>query len=326
MITPLISIITPSYQQSSFIEETLLSVKGQGYRNIEHIVIDGLSTDGTQEILAKYESVYNLKWVSEKDSGQTEAINKGFDRASGDILGWINSDDTYMPGTFNKVVECFARNPDINWVYGDAYWIDKDGNVIGIYKAKDFDLSRLAYEGMYIPQPTVFVKKDLLNSIGYLDEKIYTTMDYDYCLRLGTAGRAKYIPEVLATRRIHADTKTAKGQSMFYYDALTCLNKFFDNKDLPNDVLNIRKKSFGNRHRVGGYQLFSDQQYKASRIALIKALKSGCSFSVYELVSIWILLLESALHVDLIKPGLSMRINIKRNTRLYEGISVDWKN
>lgn len=325
MAAPLISIITPSYQQSAFIEETLLSVKGQRYANIEHIVIDGLSTDGTQEILNRYASLYNLKWISEKDSGQTEALNKGFRRVTGDIIGWINSDDTYLPGAFNKVMECFACNPDVDWVYGNAYWIDKNGNVMGIYEAKDFDLSRLAYEGMYIPQPTVFVKRELLNSIGCLDEKIYTTMDYDYCLRLGAVGRAKYIPEVLAARRLHEDTKTAQSRSVFYYDAIACLNKFFENKGLPDNILSIREKALGNRHRVGGYQLFSDRQYQASRIALLQALKSGCSFSLYERVSIWILLFESALHVDWIKPGRSTRIKFKKNKSLYKNVKVNWK-
>lgn len=325
MIAPRISIITPSYQQGSFIEETLLSVKGQDYRNVEHIVIDNLSTDNTQEILKKYESLYTLKWISEKDSGQSEAINKGFIRATGDIFGWINSDDVYMPGAFSKVAECFAKNPEINWIYGDAYWIDWEGNVNGIYKSMDFDLSSLAYQGMYIPQPTIFVKRELLDSVGYIDENIHTAMDYDYCLRLGTTGRAKYIPEIIAARRLHSNSKSMKARASFYYDALTCLDKFFSNKDLPADILSIRKRAVGNRHRVGGYDLFMDKKFRLSIDALIKALRSGCPFSVFELASIALLLCESVLHVQWIKPGLSRRIKNLKDKIGHKRVRVRWQ-
>jgi glycosyltransferase involved in cell wall biosynthesis len=326
MGTPLISIITPSYQQSAFIEETLLSVKGQACDNVEHIVIDGLSTDGTQEILTKYAFLYDLKWISEKDSGQTQAINKGFRRAIGDIIGWINSDDTYMPGAFKKVMKCFADNPDIDWVYGDAYWIDTSGNVTGIYKAEEFNLIKLLYVGMYIPQPTIFVRKELLNSIGSLDESINTTMDFDYCIRLGFGGQAQYIPEILATRRVHANTKTAKNCSMFYYDALTCLNRVFENEDLPRELLSIMEKVYSNRHRIGGFQLFSDRQYDKARDALKKALRMYKSFSMYELISIWLILFESALRINWITPGFSKRRKDKKDRKLYNGITVNWKN
>ncbi len=321
-----ISIVTPSYQQSAFIEETLLSVMGQACDNVEHIVIDGLSTDGTKEILVKYASLYNLKWISEKDSGQTEAINKGFHRATGDIVGWINSDDTYMPGVFKKVLECFADNPDIGWLYGDAYWIDSYSNITGIYKADEFNLLKLLYVGMYMPQPTIFVRRNLLKSIGNLDESIYTTMDFDYCIRLGLEGQAKYIPKILATRRVHADAKTAKNQAMFYYDALTCVDKLYRKENLPTEILKEKCKIYGNRYRIGGFQLFSSGRYDDARDTLIKALRTCKSFNAYELFSIWLVIFESLFRLNWIVPGFSRRRQDKAGRELYKNINVNWKN
>jgi len=200
---PLVSIITPSYQQANFIEETILSVIGQKYSNMEHIIIDGLSSDGTVNILHKYSEKHQIKWISEKDNGQSEAINKGLNIAKGDIIGWINSDDTYLPGAVNKVVEIFKKNPEIDLLYGDAYWINKKDEIIGVYKSHNFSFEKLICQGMFIPQPTIFLRKTLLQKTGSLDETLSTTMDYDFCIRLGLFGKCKYIPAFLATRRIH---------------------------------------------------------------------------------------------------------------------------
>lgn len=324
MSLPKVSVVTPSYQQGRFIEQTLLSVCGQGYQNIEHIVVDGASTDGTHGILAKYGSLYNLRWISERDSGQTEALNKGFRIATGDIVGWVNSDDTYLPGAVARVVEFFASMPEIGWVYGDAYWMDQAGNATGLFRGAEFELERLVYEGMYFPQPTVFARRSLIEMIGGLDETINTAMDYDYCLRLGLRGRAVYISQVLATRRLHADAKSIKSRPSFYEDSLACLDRLFELGTLPPNILRIKEAAYSNRHRVGGYYLFSDRQYQAATRALIKALMGKNSFGPYQLLSIGAVLLQSALHIDWIQPGLSRRRMNWRTADSHASLNVSW--
>jgi glycosyltransferase involved in cell wall biosynthesis len=160
----LVSVITPSYNQAEYIEECLLSVNNQDYPEIEHIVVDGGSEDGTINLLRGYEGRYNLNWVSEPDKGQSEAVNKGFLKAEGEIVGWINSDDVYLQSAVSSAVAHFSSQPDSKWVYGDAYWINQDGKVVNIYKSDNFSLKDLLLRGMYIPQPTIFFRKQVLET------------------------------------------------------------------------------------------------------------------------------------------------------------------
>lgn len=135
--SPLISIITPSYNQGRYIEETILSVLNQDYPRVEYLVMDGDSTDNTREILAKYGT--RLTWSSERDGGQADAINTGFRAATGDIFGWINSDDTYLPGALSKIVRYFQTHPDIDLVYGEGHLVDADGVILDRYPTEPFD-------------------------------------------------------------------------------------------------------------------------------------------------------------------------------------------
>src|SRR5580658_3296860 len=133
--TPKLSIVTPSFNQAQFIEATLRSVKSQHYPALEHIVVDGASTDSTVEILKRFAAMpgwEHLRWISEEDRGQSDAINKGFRMATGDIIGWLNSDDRYRPGCFRAVVEAFKANPDIDILYGDYTWIDETGRILQV--------------------------------------------------------------------------------------------------------------------------------------------------------------------------------------------------
>ncbi len=193
---PIVSIITPSFNQVDFIEQTILSVLSQEYPNIEHIIIDGGSTDGTLEILRKHNN--KIKWISEPDKGQADAVNKGFSMAKGEILGWLNSDDTFNISALNTVVEQFLKNPDLAMVYGDAYYINKEGKIIGEYLTEDFSLKRLA-DTCFICQPTVFIKTDVFKEIGMFDINLHTCMDYEYWIRVGkhfSANRISYIKEL----------------------------------------------------------------------------------------------------------------------------------
>jgi glycosyltransferase involved in cell wall biosynthesis len=207
---PRVTVVTPSYNQGGFIRETIESILAQDYPHIEHLIIDGGSTDETPAIVAEYTG--HLTWISEKDRGQSDAINKGFRRASGEIVCWLNSDDVLMPRAVSRAVAEFSRDADLKAVYGDAYRIDRDGEVIGEFpKAGPPNLWKLVYFSDYISQPTVFLRRRALDEVGYLDEGLHWGMDWDLFIRIGKRGRIAYVPELLASQREYDDTKTASG-------------------------------------------------------------------------------------------------------------------
>lgn len=202
---PLISIITPSYNQADFIEETIQSILSQDYPHKEYIIIDGGSTDETISILKKYNQ--QITWISEKDKGQTDAINKGFRISKGEILCWLNSDDVLLPGVITKVVECFMTNPKVKLVYGKSYFTDKNGDIIGNYPTEPFNYNRLAIFN-FISQPSAFFTRDAFYSAGELDESLSYTMDYDLWIRIIKNSKAFYLAEYLSNNRLHTASKT----------------------------------------------------------------------------------------------------------------------
>ncbi|MDX1436250.1 MAG: glycosyltransferase family 2 protein [Anaerolineales bacterium] len=204
---PLVSIITPSYNQAEYLEETIASVLGQSYPNLEYIVVDGGSTDGSPEIIARYTSRLAW-WVSEPDLGQTDAINKGFAGARGEILAWLNSDDLYLPGAVSEAVEFLQANPQVGLVYGDADYINKDGEIIGRFPARQASLSRLQRGAVHIPQQASFFRADLWRRVGPLDPSFYFAMDYDLWVRLAALAPFYYVPRLWAQFRLHSSGKS----------------------------------------------------------------------------------------------------------------------
>jgi len=208
MNLPKVSIITPSYNHGQFIERTILSVLNQNYPNLEHIVIDGGSKDNTIEILKKYS---HLIWKSESDKGQSDAFNKGLRMASGEIIGWLNSDDIYLSKIIHKVVKVFENNPEVSVVYGDSYYINENDRIIRKYRSGDFDLKRLLTCGYcYIPPMSAFIKKQVFDSVKYpLDINLHYCMDHDLFIRIAIAGfKFKYVPEFFSAFRRSKINKT----------------------------------------------------------------------------------------------------------------------
>jgi len=224
-----ISIITPSYNQVQFIERTIKSVLEQTDVLLEYIVVDDYSTDGTREILAKYTNLIII--LSGKREGQSKAVNKGLRRATGDIVCWLNSDDTFEPDAFRKVVEFFETNPNTTWLYGKCRIIDTDDNEIRKpitwYKnilLKNFSYTKLLTEN-FISQPTVFWRRELLDEIGYLNEDEYYCMDYEYWLKIGRKYTPGIIPEYLANFRRHTQSKSSLGTKKQFKDELRVARK-----------------------------------------------------------------------------------------------------
>lgn len=209
-----ISVITPSLNQGEFIERTILSVLGQkGGVNLEYIIIDGGSTDNTLDIIKNYQN--SLTWVSEKDRGQSDAINKGFQRASGELLAWLNSDDTYEPGSLAEVVAQYKKNK-FAWCFGNCRNINEDDQEIRrfITRYKLIESRRYSYWRLlskdFISQPAVFFTKEVYEEIGPLDIRCRYSMDYDYWLRIGSKHTPCYINKFLANFRWHRDSKNSR--------------------------------------------------------------------------------------------------------------------
>jgi len=205
---PCVSIVTPSFNQGQYIEETIRSVLLQGYPNIEYIVIDGGSTDNTVDVIKKYERFLSY-WVSEPDRGQSHAINNGWKRARGEIFAWLNSDDLYLPGAIAKAVSYLAENRQVGLVYGEGYHIAEDGRIIERYPTESCDSKRLG-DTCYICQPTTFIRRTVVEDTGSLNESLRFCLDYDFWIRISQRHKIGYLPEYLAKSRLHEQCKTVK--------------------------------------------------------------------------------------------------------------------
>lgn len=216
MAYPKISIITPSYNQGSYLEETIQSVLSQNYPNLEFLILDGGSTDNSVEVIRKYEDKIDF-WRSHKDGGQSEAIIEGFERATGDIIAWLNSDDMYEPGALHAVAEAFEKKKDAVFVYGDYYVIRQDK--VRVLKRKvSCDFNVMAYAYLMIPQPSSFWKKDAYEKLGGLDPELHYVMDYDLFLKFAKKYPAKsivHLKKPLSAFRLHPQSKSVSLMSAF---------------------------------------------------------------------------------------------------------------
>ncbi len=235
-----ISIITPSFNQAQFIERTIQSVLAQNYPNLEYIVIDGGSTDGTVEILKKYAD--RIIWKSEKDRGQSDAINKGLKLATGDIVAYLNSDDTYEPKTLQKVADYFSNPPaggqTAKWAYGKCKIIDETDQEIRkpITWYKNFLLKKYSYSKLlsenFISQPAVFWKREIHSELGFFNENEHFCMDYEFWLKIGQRYPAGVINDYLANFRYYSNSKSGSVNKKQFRDELRLARKFGANHPL----------------------------------------------------------------------------------------------
>lgn len=212
---PRISIVTPSYNQAPFIERTLKSVLDQGYPNLEYIVVDGGSTDGSVEVIKKYADRLAY-WVSEPDRGQAHAINKGLQRATGEWVAWQNSDDLYLPFCFEHVARAALKHPDAALIIGDMQLIDAGDHILREQRYVRPTYGALVAEGMVLTNQAAFWRRNLHTHIGWLDESLHYGFDYEWFLRLLQHDHhAVHIPKILGALRYHADTKTSLQRERF---------------------------------------------------------------------------------------------------------------
>lgn len=229
-------IVTPTYNQAEFLSDNLESIKIQNVP-LTHIVIDAKSQDNSLEILRDFSIKslqYSFKYISEKDKGQSNAINKGWALAQGEVYSWLNSDDVLCPNALKIVNDAFVNFPDADFIYGKCNYIDEQGNFLGSYPVETYNYEKLVSEAKsYIPQPACFIKSKALKKVGGLREDLHYVMDLDLWLRLGAIGKGLYINETLACLRIHDKAKSVKSLAKFGQELLSAYEEFFrDHKNI----------------------------------------------------------------------------------------------
>jgi glycosyltransferase involved in cell wall biosynthesis len=266
----LVSIVTPSYNQAPYLEQTIQSVLGQDYPRVEYIVIDGRSNDGSVEMIKKYADRLAY-WVSEKDSGQAEAINKGFARTQGEIFGWLNSDDYYMLNTISVAMRCFEQNPDVVMVYGDMLAVDGNGQTINVLRYKQLSLEDLLCFQI-IGQPSVFFRRSAFEKAGPLETSFHFMLDHHLWIRLAQQGRILHVPQIWSAARYHEEAKNRARAAEFGREAFRVLDWAKSQPDLAETVSGLERRARASAYRYNARYLLDGGQPASALGSWFRAL------------------------------------------------------
>jgi len=266
-----VSIITPSYNQASFIEQTMRSVLEQDYPSLEYFVMDGGSTDSSLEMIKKYASRLT-GWVSENDRGQADAINKGFRQAGGEIVAWLNSDDYYLPGAIQRAAAVFEKDPQIGLVYGNVLSVDADGNSFNLQTFQQFNLLDLMSFHI-ISQPAVFIRRSVLEKAGLLDTTYHCLLDHHLWLRMARLAPVVYISETLAAARYHAQAKNLARTADFGREAFRLVDWMSSSPEFSPAFEQNRAKILAGAERFDAFYLLDGGNYAAALRAYWRAFR-----------------------------------------------------
>lgn len=245
---PRVTLVTPSYQQAAYLEQTILSVLNQGYPDLEYFVIDGGSTDGSKEIIQRY-SKQLAGWESQPDRGQSHAVNKGWKQATGEYLWWLNSDDMLTPGSLFSSIRYLEQNPQAGMIYGDLVIIDFEGQVSGQNSYKDFTYREVLRNGQDISQAGAMMRRSNLEQVGFLNEDFQLVMDLEYWHRLALSGvRIDHISETLALFRVYDETKTQSSPAAFIPERLHVASLVTSHPTFKNHFPDLENEVWSHAH------------------------------------------------------------------------------
>jgi glycosyltransferase involved in cell wall biosynthesis len=268
---PLITIITPSYNQAQFLETTIRSVLDQNYPHLEYFIVDGGSSDNSVNIICRFEPHLSW-WISEPDQGQAEAINKGLLRARGEIIGWINSDDYYLPNALHNIAQFFQANPSVVLVYGNVISVDEQGLPFYLQSFKPYTLDDLmAFQ--IISQPGVFFRREVLLSTGLLDPSYHFLLDHHLWLRIASVGSIAYLPFNLAAARYHPSAKNVAQAFSFSQEVFRIVDWMKTCTSLQNRFEQNKARILGGAYRLSAYYLVEAAQYWAGLRAYALAFR-----------------------------------------------------
>ena len=271
MSQPLVSIVTPSYNQAAYLEETMLSVLEQDYPRIEYVVVDDGSTDDSPEIIRRYADRLAW-WTQQENAGQPAALNRGFAHTSGELLGFLNSDDTLLPGAVSAFVEAFGDDRDLLLVYGDAV-TRENGREIGTLRARDWDPRKLVRTGANpVPQQASMWRREAWELAGPFDEGSFFFFEYEFLVRLAVHGRAKRLERSLATFRLHPASKTVEHSTAKAEDAVRVADTFFTGPAFPPQLRRQARRGRASYHLRAAFVYYQAAHIAQARRQFLRAL------------------------------------------------------
>jgi GT2 family glycosyltransferase len=267
---PLVSIVIPSYNQAAFLERTIKSALEQDYPYLEHILVDGASTDNSLEIIKKYGNQLAW-WVSEKDNGQGDAINKGMAHAKGEIVAWLNSDDCYLPAAISAAVEAFQANPDAVMVYGDMLAIDENDFVTNTFRYHQLTLEDL-FCFQIIGQPAVFMRREVFEQVNGLELNFHFFLDHHLWIRIAAQGKIVHVSQIWSAARYHSKAKNRAQATQFGREAFRILDWVASDENFAPVPARVARRARASAHRVDARYLLDGGQPAQAIAAWTRAL------------------------------------------------------
>jgi glycosyltransferase involved in cell wall biosynthesis len=272
MTRPLVSIVTTSYNQAAYLEETIESVLGQDYVPLEYLVIDVGSSDHSAEIVRRHADRLDW-WDVQENQGQAAALNRAFEHARGDLLGFVSSDDTLLPGAISRLAEEFEQDPELLLAYGGADYVDAAGTRVGSVPSPNWDLAHFARTGIQpIPQPASLWSRRAWELAGPFNERSWALFDTELYLRIGAAGRVVRVPETLATFRLHPESKQLSHRTRMAEECVRFADEFFGSDELPAPLRSYARSGRASFYRRGALALHADGEIARARVLFLRSL------------------------------------------------------